>query len=358
VTVTNVSVDNPGASLGTAGQAPLTVTTLPRDLKSPESWNWNFTVQRQLKWNSVLEAAYVGRRGLHQVNSKDINQPVVGSVQAYPGFNANSLRPYKGFASIQVETSNANSKYNALQLSWSRRLANGFAFGFSYTLAKSMDDASTYRTLVPDSYNTHNLWGYSEFDTRHAAVINYIYELPFFRGQTSLANRMLGGWQISGVAQFQTGTPCGVGSANDYAGVGEVGSFGCGNAGQFWVMNGTPKILGQFSPSTNSPNQYFAVTNPDGSSIFTPPPAGTFNLQPGVRNSIHGPGFQDWNIGLFKKFALNERTGFQFRAEAFDFPNHPNWTAPSFNPTSATFGKVTAKSTLVRTLQLSLRFYY
>jgi hypothetical protein len=311
-----------------------------------------------LKWNSVLEAAYVGRRGLHQVNSKDINQPVVGSVQAYPGFNANYLRPYKGFASIQVETSNANSMYNALQLSWNRRLANGFAFGFSYTLAKSLDDASTYRTLVPDSYNTHNLWGYSEFDTRQAAVINYIHELPFFRGQSSVANKMLGGWQISGVAQFQTGTPCGIGSANDYAGVGEVGSFGCGNAGQFWLMSGTPRILGQFSNSAGSPNQYFAVTNSDGSPVFTPPPAGTFNLQSGVRNSIHGPGFQDWNIGLFKKFAVNERAGFQFRAEAFDFPNHPNWSAPGFNPTSATFGKVTGKSTLVRTLQLSLRFYY
>jgi hypothetical protein len=63
-------------------------------------------------------------------------------------------------------------------------------------------------------------------------------------------------------------------------------------------------------------------------------------------------------LEVFKKFAINERFGFQFRAEAFDFPNHANWSAPSFNPTSATFGKVTAKSGLVRTVQLSLRFYF
>jgi hypothetical protein len=357
-TVTNVSVDNPGASLNSATQAPLTVTTLPRDLKSPEAWNWNFTVQRQMMWKSVLEVAYVGRRGLHLVNSRDINEPQVGSLLANPGASVNYLRPYKGFASIQIETSDANSMYNALQLSWNRRFASGLAFGFSYTLSKSMDNASTYRTLVPDTYNTSNLWGPSEFDSRHAVVINYVYELPLFRGNKALAGKLLGGWQVSGIAQFQTGTPCGVGSANDYAGVGEVGSFGCGSVGQFWVMSQTPAIIGQFANTASSPNLYFAVNNSSGSPIFSPPPTGTFNLQKGVRDSIYGPGFQDWNIGLFKKFAINERTGFQFRAEAFDFPNHPNWSAPSFNPTSATFGKVTGKSTLARTLQLSLRFYF
>lgn len=357
-TVTNVSVDNPGASVSNATQPPLTVTTLPRNLKSPESWNWNFTLQRQLPGKSVLEVAYVGRRGLHLVNSSDINEPYVGSLQANPGASVNYLRPYKGYASIQIENSNANSMYNALQLSWSRRLANGIGFGISYTLAKSMDNASTYRTLVPDTYNTSNLWGPSEYDTRHAVVINYVYELPLFRGNQHLLGKVAGGWQISGVAQFQTGTPCGIGSANDYAGVGEVGSFGCGNVGQFWVVNGTPTILGQFANSASSPNSYFAVNNANGTPIFTPPPIGTFNLQKGVRDSIYGPGFQDWNLGLFKKFAINEKRGFQFRAEGFDFPNHPNWAAPSFNPTSATFGKVTGKTTLARTLQLSLRFYF
>ncbi len=257
-----------------------------------------------------------------------------------------------------METSDANSMYNALQVAWNRRFASGLSFGFSYTLSKSMDGSSVYRQLVPDTYNTSNLWGPSEFDSRHAVAINYVYALPFFKDGTTVPGKLLGGWQISGVNQFQTGTPCGVGSANDYAGVGEVGVFGCGNAGQFWTINGTPTIQGQFSNSASSPTQYFAVTNSSGAPIFSPPAAGTFNLQPHVRDSIYGPGFQDWNLGLFKKFPLNERTGFEFRAEAFDVNNHPNWSAPSFNPTSATFGKVTAKSTLSRNLQLSLRFYY
>ncbi len=151
-----------------------------------------------------------------------------------------------------------------------------------------------------------------------------------------------------------------MGNNNDYAGVGEVGSFGCGTEGQFYVMNGTPTILGQFANASTSPNQYFAVTNSSGAPIFTAPPAGTFNLQKGVRDSIYMPGFQDWNLGLYKKFAINEKNHIEFRAEAFDVNNHPNWTmvAANFTPTSTTFGKVTGKTNLSRNLQLSLRYFF
>ena len=149
--------------------------------------------------------------------------------------------------------------------------------------------------------------------------------------------------------------------STDYAQVGEVGSLGCGNtAGEFWNMNGTPQTLGQFSNSTASPTQYFSTTNSSGQPLFTAPTTGTFVLQPGVRDEIYGPGFQDWNLGLYKKFAFSERHGLEFRAEAFDVNNHPNWTTSSamYNPTSSTFGKVTSKTTLSRNLQLSLRYYF
>ncbi|HEY3936080.1 MAG TPA: carboxypeptidase regulatory-like domain-containing protein [Bryobacteraceae bacterium] len=358
VTVSNVSVDNPGASLTTQETAPLTVTTKSRDYKPPESWTWNVSFQRELLWNSVLQIGYVGRRGLHLPQVTDINQPNAGALLANPGINVNALRPYKGFASIQMLQYDVNSMYNGLQVSWNKRFASGFSFGFSYTFAKSMDGGSNYNNIAPDSYNTANLWGPSEFDVRHAAVINYVYSLPFFKNEKTMAGKMLGGWQVSGVAQFQTGMPCGIGSANDYAGVGGEGTFGCGSTGQYWVVNGNPVILSQFANGASSPNQYFAVKNANGSAIFSTPTAGMFNLQPGVRDEIYGPGFQDWNLGLFKKFAINERTGFEFRTEVFDLPNHPNWAAPNFNPTSSTFGKVTSMTSLSRTIQLSLRWYF
>ncbi|HKD07593.1 MAG TPA: carboxypeptidase regulatory-like domain-containing protein [Bryobacteraceae bacterium] len=357
-TVANVSVDNPGASLSSAATPPLTVTTLARNNRPPSAWNWNVTVQRDFFWKSTLEVAYIGHRGLNLPEVFDINQPQVGALQANPGVNVNALRPYAGFASIQEELNVAQSKYKSMQIQWNRRFASGFSFGFSYTLAESTDNSSNYRDIVPDTYNTSNLWGPSEFDNRHAVVFSYVYNLPFFKDASKMTGKLLGGWQISGVNQFQTGTPCGIGTNNDYAGVGEVGSFGCGSEGQFWVMNGTPQILGQFANSTASPNQYFSVTNSSGQALFTAPPTGTFNLQKGVRDSIYQPGFQDWNLGLYKKFRITERQGIEFRAEAFDVNNHPNWSGPGLNPTATNFGKVTSKTGLSRNLQLSLRYAF
>jgi hypothetical protein len=108
---------------------------------------------------------------------------------------------------------------------------------------------------------------------------------------------------------------------------------------------------------SKDPAQWFATTTTGGAPLVSAPAKGTFNLQSGVRDRIHNPGFQNWNIGLYKKFAITESKGFQFRAEAFDAFNHPNWNGADFNPTSATFGKVTAKSN-ERNIQLSLRFYF
>jgi hypothetical protein len=272
-------VDNPGAALNATVAAPLTITTLHQKLKAPVRWNWNFAVQRELPLSSTLSIAYVGGRGLYNWRVFDINQPVVGAIQANPGKNFNYLRPYRGFAAIQQEQSNGAARYNSLQVSWNRRFTNSAMFGVSYTWSKSMDDGSNYRDIVPDTYNTTNLWGPSEYDARHAVVINYLYDLPFFRNQNELIGKVIGGWQLSGSAQFQTGQPCGVGANNDYAGVGEVGSFGCGtntSEGQFWVMNGTPRMLKQFAGYTGQTGQYISTTNPDGSP----------NLHPASRRDI------------------------------------------------------------------------
>ena len=232
-----------------------------------------------------------------------------------------------------------------------------------------MDDGSNYRDIVPDTYNVTNLWGPSEYDARNALVINYLYALPFFRNQNTITGKIIGGWQLSGSSQFQTGQPCGVGTNNDYAGVGEVGSFGCGtntSEGQFWVKNGSPHILKKFSgyPGQQG-NKYFSTTNPDGSPIFTQPAAGTFNLQNGVRDSIYGPGFQNWNLSLKKNFPINDRAGFEFNADAYNFINHPNWAqigqagGLQLNPTAGTFGQVTQKSTSnPRNIQVGLRFVF
>jgi Carboxypeptidase regulatory-like domain/TonB-dependent Receptor Plug Domain len=352
-------VDNPGYALTNTTAPALTVTTLNKDLQAPIRFNWNVTVQRELPLRSVFTAAYVGGRGIHSWRVFDINQPTVGAQQAHPGVNVNALRPYLGFAAIQQEQSNGRSRYNSLQLGWQRNATENISFGVSYTLSKSMDDSSNYRDIVPDTYNTSNLYGPSEYDARHMVVVNYIYVLPFFRGQQQLAGKILGGWRLSGVAQFQTGAPCGVGMNTDYAGVGENGSFGCGSQGEFWVMNGKPQILKSFAGYPGLTGKYFSTTNGDGTPIFTPPAAGTFNLQQRVRNSIYLPGYQDWNVSLKKKFVFNERVSTEFTTDAYNFINHSNWATPNLNPTSGQFGQVTSKTTTnPRTLQVGLHLMF
>jgi len=372
------SVDNPGGT--SANSLPLTVTSQSKTFKNPEAWAWNVTVERELPMRSTLSLAYVGRRGLHLQREADINQPPVSALSDPANFfvdpadgktklkNIDAIRTYKGYNSIRETDNVASSMYNSFQLSWTRRFAAGLMFGVSYTLSKSMDNGSNQRDIVPDTYYTKNLWAPSDFDTRHVMTINYLYEFPFFRSQHNLAGKVLGGWQVSGITQFQSGNPCGVAVNNDYAGVGQDGSLdvstignplgGC-PGGQYWVVNGNPAILGGFAANgAKDPNQWFATTNPDGSPIFTKPLAGTFNLQDGVRSRIYKPGLQNWNIGLYKKFPVTEQTGFQFRAEAFNAFNHPNWGSPNFDPNSSAFGKITGKTDDTRNLQLSLRFYF
>lgn len=347
-------VDNPG---GTGiNPVPLVVTTVARDTKSPEAWTWNFTVEREMPWHSLLSVAYVGSHGVHLQRQADINQPTLATVLANPGVNINSLRPYKGYGSIRMSDGVATSQYKSLQISWSRHFSQGLLFGLSYTLAKSMDNGSNVRDVVPDTYNTSMMWGPSEFDARNNVIANFAYKLPFFSNQRGLAGQALGGWEVSSLLQFQSGTPCGVAGPSDYAGVGLDSNFGCGVNGQYWVVSGDPKIIGKFGSG-----KWFATTNSDGSAIFTQPAAGTFNTQR-VRDIIHQPGFNNWNFGLFKSFPIRESMGLQFRAEAFNVLNHPNWGGSSgggvnFNPTSSTFGEVTSKGS-ERNIQLSLRFYF
>jgi TonB dependent receptor-like, beta-barrel len=357
--VSNGVVDNPGG--GPQNQFPLTITSQDRIFKNPEAWSWNFTVEREIKGTS-LDVSYVGRRGLHAQRERDINQLPPGTLQASPSLNPDYLRAYKGFAILRVTNNDANSIYNGLQVNWNKRFSSGFAFGVSYTLSQLNDDGSSQRDVIPNAFDAHNLWGPSAFDTRHVFVVNYIYALPFFRDQSKLSGKLLGGWQLSGLTQAQTGRPVTIGANVDYAGVGEVANVDSNPTQkniQFWNINGDPSLQKNFAASNSSNQYWFTTRNGDGSSIFTPPAQGTF-APAHVRNQVYGPGFQNWNIGLFKTFAITERAGFQFRAEAFNFINHPNFDVNGLqiNPLNQQlFGKITNK-TSERNLQLSLRFSF
>lgn len=357
------SADNPGAI--PANNLPLTVTSQSRAFKNPEAWNWNVTVEREFFFKSLFSVGYVGRRGLHLQREANINQPTPQAIQQNPGVNPDALRPYLGYNSIRMTDNVASSLYNSLQLSWTRRFAQGLQFGASYTLSKSMDNGSNQRDIIPNTYDASNLWGPSEYDARHILIVNFLYELPLFRGNSSLAGKTLGGWQLSGIFQAQTGTPCSVGKGTSYAFNGVIGNDGsmCG-IGEYWNYSGgginyTKQMAYNTANIGADQSYWFNPYDANGNLIFSQPAPYTFNNQKGIRNLIYNPGFNNWNMGLFKKFTLREQMNFQFRAEAFNVFNHPNWGGVSLDPTNRnTFGKVTGKTGDVRNLQLSLRFQF
>jgi hypothetical protein len=315
---------------------------------------WGFGMQREIPFGFTLDITYLGRRGLYLQRERNINQLQPGTIQANPGVNIAALRPYAGYNVIRISENSGNSKYNSLQISADRRYRNGLKVGFAYTLGKSEDNGSNKRNVLWNTYDDTGYWGPSDYDRRHVASVYYIYDLPFWRDQSTLMRNLLGGWQISGATFFRTGTPFAVLRNNDIAGVGD-GAFL-----QPVNMVGDPNSGAnkQFSTAVGDGNFWF------NTAAFANPAAGTFGNAP--RNNIYNPGEQQWDIALFKNFNLGGTRRAQFRAEFFNFPNHPNWGNAQTgalqgqgwaDPTSANFGRVTTKSGN-RDIQLSLRFLF
>jgi len=349
VSVSGGSVDNPGG-VGGAAVLPFGMTAIDKVFKHPTAYTYSAGVQRELPWNFIVDAAYVGRRGLYLQRERNINQLLPGTVQANPGVNVAALRPYKGYGVIRLSENAGYSNYNSLQIGVDRRYTKGFSFGLAYTLGKSEDNASGKRDVVFNSYDDSGFWGPSSFDRRHVLNFHYIYDLPFLQDQKSLASRVLGGWQISGSTFMRSGTPLWVTRTDDIAGVGDAFAQPWNQVGD--PMQGANQTFSGGVVSGTAVDQNFWF-NP---AAFAKPAAGTFGNAP--RDRIYGPGQYQWDIAVFKNVGISGPRSVQFRAEIFNFLNHPNWSNPSSDPTSSTFGRVTSKDGSRRDIQLSLRFVF
>jgi len=356
VSITNGVADNPGSG----GQVafPQFFMTIDPVYKVPRGYNWNMTYQRQLNSATVVEVGYIGTAGNYLSRERDLNQLPTGTTfqAANAGANVNFLRPYKGFANIPMLEHSGRSTYHGLQFEVNRRFAKGLSYGVAYTYSKTMDNNSGPRDGFIDVYNQGLNWGKSGNDVRHISINNIIWEMPFFnKSSNKLAKGVLGGWQVSGTVQFQTGAPITVGNGDDYLGIGSTN-------GKPWNLNGTPNRPLQFSDRNAAGNftgvttQWFETTV-GGSAWATRPANGTLPNQNRNSISFNNVGFQNWNGAAFKSFNITESQFVQFRAEFFNLPNHPNWNGVDTNPTSATFGKVTGKGS-ERNIQLSLRYSF
>lgn len=328
-------------------QLPRSAFAFQRDLRTPYLQQWNVSLQQALGRSRVVEVAYVGSKGTKLITARDINQP-------RPSPEQPNLRPVPQFDDITFEESSANSNYNSLQVRFQQRLDFGLSVLASYTWSRSIDNASSFFSSAgdpnfpQDSFNTAAERGRSNFDVRHRLSLSYGYDLPFGKGRTFLAGEgvvptILTGWQTFGIVTLQTGRPFTVALLSD------IDNSNTGRSTLGFGANDRPNIIGSAKLSDPTPDRWFDT------SAFAFPAFGSFG--DAGRNILEGPGFANFNASLLKTTKLREGLDLQFRAEAFNLFNHPNFNLPDNFLGSPTFGRILSAQS-PRHIQLGLKFLF
>jgi hypothetical protein len=356
VLVLNTSFDNPSAGTAFTRLGPVGLhATGQGAFHVPYYQNWNFSVQQEIAPNTLLEVAYVGGKGTHLLGLLDENQAPLSLREANPTANVNQLRPYLGYANINDVASLFDNTYHSLQVSLTRRVAAGLNFGIAYTWSKDLTDNATDRSTANyDSYNFALDRGPATFDVPQVVIINYVYDLPFFKGKQGFAGKVLGGWELSGISTFQAGFPQVVRQFND-------------PFNSFDYKSGTPGVFPGGIGIDPSPVAPRADVVPGVSLSGPGTVAEYFNTKAFAdaighfgtagRGLFYGPGLDNWDIAAIKNISLTERFSLQFRGEFFNAFNHVSFTSLDTNVDSGTFGRLNGDRG-PRNIQLGLKLYF
>jgi hypothetical protein len=346
---TNPVVDwTSGANAGTSPYTPHGFYGFPKGYPITTVYQFNLGIQRQLASNSVLSLAYVGNTAAHLSQTQDINLvpesdtadrlAICGGNCGYtgPGTNANLHRSYLGWGGINMVNNGGNSNYNGLQASLRATAWKHLTFNGSYTYSHALDiiDGQLFNN-IENPNNPHYSYGTAGYDRRHIAVFSFVYDVPIFQNSGRFAKAMLGGWTIAGVAMMQSGTPLNVNAGNDNLGLG-------GNT------TNHADLVGPISyPHTFQ--HWFT------GSAFAQPAALTWG--DAGRNTVKGPGRDNWNMSLYKTFQFTERAGLELRFDSFNTWNHTQFTGVDTGLFSGTFGKVNATAD-PRVFQLGGKIFF
>jgi hypothetical protein len=331
---------------------------------------WNLQVQYQVAKDWLVDATYVGTRGVKLVNRRNINwaevTPTASSLNTDPrriynlGNSQDTAFGGAVFGGITNQMTDANSIYNSLQLDLNKRFSHGLQMLHSYTWSHSIDDGSGLR-VTSNSLNARLDRGNSEFDVRHRYVGSLVYDLPGYRSQTGFWGNAFGGWQVSSVVTVQTGFPFDITEPQDrcLCDGGTQRPDSTGIAPQF--VNPRDNLFGAANSyfngvggvtATAAANPYFHRV---GTGASAAQGAGRFGDL--GRNVFHGPGIQTVDVALGKNFKVAEHHNLEFRGEAFNLLNHTNFNNPASTIGSATFGRVTSAKD-PRLVQLTLRYLF
>jgi hypothetical protein len=336
-----------GACSGWTGicQGPQTrIYVVDPHLRTPYMEQWLFNVQRQLSKGVVLEVGYQGNEGHKLEIFRNYNEPVLRSGPS----DASSLqqrRPWPNYGQMQSINGVVNSNYHALTAKLNQRLARGLNSLVSFTWSKAIDDGSALRPSLLTNGSPLNWYdftsnrGLSDFNVGRRFVASILYELPFGRGNSRILDKITGGWQAGSILTIADGTPINVGNIGDVTNT---------------ENSSLPDATGISPVPTNQTAQQFwniAAFNATA-------PALNFRYGSTARNVLFTPGTINWDFSMIKNTPILERQSLQFRFEAYNFANHPNWLPPSNNVLSpGTFGVITQAKTM-RVIQVALKYSF
>lgn len=334
--VFNTFLSNPaGTSQSSSPIFPSFLNIVLPPWKYPSIQKWSASVQRELWANTAVSVAYVGTKGTHLMGALNPNQPRPNVDVANGTISADSVRPYRGFSAFQAYSTIFDSKYNALQLSLLHRLRHGVEFQASYTYSKATTNTSGSWGAPPqDEYNLRAESGPAGNNVPHVLSLNFVWDLPFLQHSKGLAAAALKGWQISGIANIQSGFPFTVTLPTDNAGVG-------GGLER-------PNLVGNPS-GPKRVDQWF------NTAAFAMPALGTFGNA--GNNLVRGPGAHNWDMALARSIALREAMSLKLRAQAFNVFNHPSFNYLDTTFGDPSFGAVTS-ALAPRILQLGLELTF
>jgi hypothetical protein len=348
--------------------------------RTPYSENVNFGLQYQITQDTMIEADYVGSFSRKAIATTDVNAPVQSIMQAQlanpnGGFtNPDCARPLAacpkptdpnssptGALQLFTDLSSGTSGSNQFQLTVDKRFSHDFNIRGAYTFAHTIDDQSGFRynsSVYTDPFNHQFDRGSANFDVRQRLVVSGIWKLPLghaLRNGNAVLRTIAEGWEASGIASFQTGTPFTI--------------FSNSNSSQENIFLDRADLIGpiqyfparsqrSFDPSTANclgaavtGNFYF---NPNAFDCANVP---TFSFGNSGRNILRGPGLNNFDLSVGRTFKIGETKSIEFRSEFFNAFNHAQFFNPDHGGGSGTFGQIT-QARDPRIMQFGLKFYF
>ncbi len=349
-----------------------------RNLRVGYMQQWSANLQREIASNLLVEAGYVGSRGiglpitfqLNQIPDQSLNlgqelltqvaNPFFGRITA--GSLSRStiprgqlLRPFPQFDAVTFATREAGaSTFHSLQLRAERRFGSGLALQAAYSFSKLISDTDSRKAFGDTQANIQNSNNrrldrtVAPQDVSQRLVVNYVLELPFGRSKSAalapagrVLNALVGGWSLSGITTLETGRPLALTTATN-----NTNSFGGGSR---------PNNIGQ---SAKLPSSERSIDRWFNTSVFSQPAPFTFGNTPRTLPDVREPGLASFNFAVLKGIPLRESLRLQFRAEAFNLLNTPQFGTPGTAFGNPQFGVIASQANLPRQVQLGLKVIF